>query len=767
MTTADKSLDIMKNISNYLVAACLLFGASCSQTQEGSYYVPNKDDSKEIHFIQSSVEKEFAQGSETGIIDVEIARTGDKGSYKVFLAKKGSDEKLFTVPAEVTIPDGKHSVTVPVEVNLRGGSAGSNFKTTLYISDREVATGDNAAQISQYADKMNLSASFELEWETLYRTDLSGEKVPQLATYHYALYYSGRDTGLEVEKAIGARIYRVKDWASGVAFKFIVHDDNTCTVPAQSIGYFHTTYNEYVYVADMAVYLGDDAAYAQYPCTYDGKNTYTFTLIYYISAGTFAQGVERLVFETDPDTTPVVNIEYLGLESTTTGFFAPKLAFTPNEYARTYKAAIVAGDLTVDAYEQEVVRQQIIDEKLQAVTPIVTRSEADESVWNVPKGNYTAVALAYDSLSNPCKLYTRRFTCDPNEEYAPRAIEFDFYAPVDNINYSPYNTLVWQMQTDNVARMKYLCVNADVINYLCEQNNTTPEELTAAQGNEISEEIIEQLNSPEGRGTVFTPLDEGCTYFLGLLMYNAFGDTKFVSKTATTAGFFAKDFDRTKSLSDFIGSFSATADVYNGTNTVKSTFRVDITRINDRDVMIDGLSDMRDFTPRLKGYYDEDLHMIVIDTQSAGTYGDAYASLGYSDVLFVYWGSESMALGYIGDKLYMAASPYSKHEVRKYMFMLFSQPDATSATYLRKYVGQKQYSALKMTPLTRSSAQPSEQPVVMRTVPIEAAGQTFPSYLPVETALRPTASVARPAAPAPQAQAEGKRIRSDLPLRAN
>lgn len=137
---------------------------------------------------------------------------------------------------------------------------------------------------------MTLSATYELEWETLYRTTGEGEEIPQLATYHYNGYYSGRDSGLEVEKAVGANIFRLKDWASGVTFKFVLHDDNTCTVPAQSIGYYNSNYNEYVYVADMAVYTGNDSAYASYPCTFDGESTFSFYLIYYVSSGYFARG---------------------------------------------------------------------------------------------------------------------------------------------------------------------------------------------------------------------------------------------------------------------------------------------------------------------------------------------------------------------------------------------------------------------------------------------------------------------------------------------
>lgn len=47
---------------------------------------------------------------------------------------------------------------------------------------------------------MTLSATYELEWETLYRTTGEGEEIPQLATYHYNGYYSGRDSAWRSRK---------------------------------------------------------------------------------------------------------------------------------------------------------------------------------------------------------------------------------------------------------------------------------------------------------------------------------------------------------------------------------------------------------------------------------------------------------------------------------------------------------------------------------------------------------------------------------------
>ena len=86
----------MKNISKYLGVALLLFGAACSKTQEGTYYNPNKDDSKEIHFIQSSIEKEFAQAAQSGTIDVQKLwhKMQSRGGFFRFVSIKPLTERI-------------------------------------------------------------------------------------------------------------------------------------------------------------------------------------------------------------------------------------------------------------------------------------------------------------------------------------------------------------------------------------------------------------------------------------------------------------------------------------------------------------------------------------------------------------------------------------------------------------------------------------------------------------------------------------------------
>lgn len=79
----------MKYINIFsIILATSLFTAGCSKEQEGSIYRPGTDDAKEIHFIQSSLTKEFPQGSKSGTLEIEIARPDNKGELSVSLRKE-------------------------------------------------------------------------------------------------------------------------------------------------------------------------------------------------------------------------------------------------------------------------------------------------------------------------------------------------------------------------------------------------------------------------------------------------------------------------------------------------------------------------------------------------------------------------------------------------------------------------------------------------------------------------------------------------------
>lgn len=679
------------------MAALLLLTVGCDKEQNGTIYNPSSDDAKEIHFIQSSLTKEFPKGTESGTIEVEIARPSDKGELSVGLEKKGANEDSFTVPETVTIPDGSYSVKVPVAVNLGRLLAGSSLEATILIADRQEETG-NGAYVTQYSDKIKLSVSYALEWEPYYRTDESGAQVQQTATYHYNAFYTGRDSGLKIEKAVGANIFKVNDWASGVSFKFILNDDNTCTVPAQSIGYYNSNYEEYVKVADMAEYTGSKSAYNSYPCTYDGKGTFSFYLIYYVSAGYFAQGAETLTFDGNEDKTPVVEIEFDGIETTETGFKAPRLSFYKNEYARFYKATVVSGDITGDTARQEEVKKLLSEDKKPGTAPVLTLYDDSSELWNVGSGNCTAVALAYDSTSNATMLYMKRFTCDPDGRYTPKVNKFEWRRDESNHLYSPYTTLFWDMQANNAVSLKYLCMRTDYLEYMESNLGQSAAELAWERGNEVNEEFVQKLVSDEGFATVFNTLKQGTSYTLCVCIVNEFGDTAFVKKTAETKGYTASDFDKTKSVNDFFGAFKASATVDQSSTSSEESFRVDIYSLGGNDVTISGMSNTSDFTPDVKAYFDEESHALIIEPQQLGRYKGNYVTLGFSDGLSIYWGGNSIALGYIDGVIQMTPSPYSSAAVNSYQFLLFSSEKATGSSYLRQSVGSKTYNNLSLEP---------------------------------------------------------------------
>ncbi|MBR3989309.1 MAG: hypothetical protein IKI85_02025 [Bacteroidales bacterium] len=683
----------MRKFSYFMLMLCTL--AACTKG-EGTLYKEKSDDGKEIHFLQKAVTKEFSQGLSEGTILVDIARPGKTGTYAVWLNLVGDDKARFTVPGKVEIKDGEYSTPVPIKVDLASLMVGSDFKASLYIYDREAPLGPDATWDTQFADKIDIKVSFALEWEEFTRVNAAGETVRQTATYHYNAFYNGNDGGLTVDKAVGANIFRVNDWASGVSFRFILNDDNTCVVPAQSIGFFNSNYNEYVQVSDMAVYTGNKNAYASYPCTYDGKGKFTFNLIYFVTGGYFAKGEETLTFDGEEDTTATVKIVYDGIQHTETGFAAPQFTFIPGEYTKQYKVAFVEGNITEDKNMLKSVRNALIADREVGVVKPRTFYAENTDLWNIPQGNYTVVALAYNEEGEPEKeLHALRFTSDPVGVLAPKVTRFNWYCPSDNPLYDPYGTLLWELRCENAAKVKYLCVRADVLDLLLDLYDQTLAEYVDEHGNQINETYTEEINSPEGLNTGFNGMASGCGFTLCVLAYNEYGDTVLVSKTAYTLGHKSAEFDTNVTLDNFIGAFRGTATVTNSEASAKNTeeYRVDIYRQGPNSLTIKGLSNTRDYNPEVTGFYDAEHHCIVIEPQSLGTYKGNSVKLGFTDDLSIYWGgTTNMALGFIGGKLYLLSGPSSANNVTSYMFLLFD----AEGQYMRKQVAYKTYSGLTL-----------------------------------------------------------------------
>ncbi len=266
------------------------------------------------------------------------------------------------------------------------------------------------------------------------------------------------------------------------------------------------------------------------------------------------------------------------------------------------------------------------------------------------------------------------------------------------------------MQADNAVSLKYLCMRTDYLDYMERNLGQSAAEIAWERGNEVNEEFVEKLGSDEGFSTVFNTLKQGTSYTLCVCIVNEYGDTAFVKKTAETKGYTASDFDKTKTVNDFIGAFKASATVDGASSSSEESFRVDIYSLGGNDVTISGLSNTSDFTPDVKAYFDQESHSIIIEPQRLGSYKGNYVTLGFSDGLSIYWGANSIALGFIDGVIHMTTSPYASAAVNSYQFLLFSSENATGSSYLRQSVGSKTYSSLSLQPFGTSTKAPLYTP---------------------------------------------------------
>lgn len=95
-------------------------------------------------------------------------------------------------------------------------------------------------------------------------------------------------------------VYMVSDWGYGVGFLFTWDKKtNECTVEGQPTGLDHPSYGM-VYVSDAPTYNSQKYSYNDYPCVYDPTTkTFTFNLMYYVSAGSFGIFTESLTISLD------------------------------------------------------------------------------------------------------------------------------------------------------------------------------------------------------------------------------------------------------------------------------------------------------------------------------------------------------------------------------------------------------------------------------------------------------------------------------------
>lgn len=666
----------MKTIRILAAMASAVILSSCVQELEGVKSSFNDDDNREIHFVQGSIIKSFDQGTLDGEFTVTLGRLGNKGTYKVQLAISGKDAQLFSFEPVVTIPDGQYSVDIPVYVDMSHVMLGSEVTATMNIEGRDAQLGDNPAFISQYSDFLKLNASFKLEWEPYMRTTEDGQAIQQTATYLYNQFYQGAQGGMLVEKAKGSdNVFRLLDWAAGVGFVFMINKDNSVKVPAQSIGYYYEDVREYVYVSDVAQYLGDDSYYQSYPCTFDGDQTFMLNLVYYVSEGIFGVGPEAFIFAGDHDEDPLVRAEYLG---------DGRFKFVVNSYTSECRAAVVPGDITKDEKAFDNAVKSICNGSASDV-----RSFRDgEQVWIPSEANNTMVAVPFNSEGVPGPGICMRFTYDPDGTVIPEIQEMLLRPYVK----SPRSTLEFFLKAKNCQTISYVMLPKDVMDYYI---GTYGEDMIIAQiGNSLDAEKLAEACSESGLSLFWQNLEEGAEYSVLLRASNSYGDQ--VSRVVSGRVEAAADDFLPKALEDFTGSYLATALVTTSNDTSGSdeSFRVDVISLGGNKVGVKGLSNYRNYSPQIVGVYDEEHHTIRLNSQNLGAFNYMNVVFGFIGNLYSgIWGQDSALEFGFGDDGYVhwRSTPGSAIDVTGYTFLLF---DGT--TYSGYNLADKSYSQLLM-----------------------------------------------------------------------
>ena len=142
-----------------------------------------------------------------------------------------------------------------------------------------------------------------------------------IGTYTYTQFWEGDDEGLVISKSSADNTYRIGNWGGGTNFEFTWDPStNQCKVAEQFTGYTHDSYGD-VFVSDLPSYSDE--------VTYDDPETKTFTfiLIYYVSAGYFGMGPETFNVEWNaPAAAPAMTVKpsYIYVPKVSTPVKMPK-----------------------------------------------------------------------------------------------------------------------------------------------------------------------------------------------------------------------------------------------------------------------------------------------------------------------------------------------------------------------------------------------------------------------------------------------------------
>ena len=442
-------MKVNKYLFKAFAATMALVGlASCSSDDYDMVSAPN---TKQVYF-SNNVSSEILIEENQNKVEIEVLRCNTKGDLTVELGVVDTTAaNLFTIPSTVTFADGDSVAIVPVTFSFASLAADHPYAIGLELKDQTTPYGDASKQFIikyapwsewepfgwQYPSNIESLASGRFAaWVAAYQQYAAGDySDPSLIadgdipTYTYTQYLSGEySQPVFVRSSMlnpTLRQIMLPDWAYGVDlvldWKYVENEatgdveENDITIAEQSMGYFHTTYGDFVKVTDTynAFFnLRGDASYTKedhlsYYDSETGRFNLDITYGIWVSGrfGVFGNGIETIQLP------GYVQKDY-ALDIYDKGAF---LNEKEKELGEIFNF-VLGTDLSkiqYAAFEGELTDEEVAD-KAEAMfsgdIESVTTTESGRKVVLVAKeGIYTLVVITYDEEGNRLETMSQAF----------------------------------------------------------------------------------------------------------------------------------------------------------------------------------------------------------------------------------------------------------------------------------------------------------------------------------------------------------------------
>lgn len=260
----------MKTFKNIFILLPALFALTTfSACDDEIEYTPaEKLDNEQVYFPSTNSLSINLSGLASSF-DVEIARQKTDGAITVPLTLTGG-EGFYTAPSSVAFAQGESKKTITISYNAEEVGPDNYMDLTLSIADESQTTPYGLAA---YTFNVGIPQTYTARY---------------VGTYTYQIYWGGDDPGLTLYQSdIYPDRWKIEHWGSNTDFFFTWNQETNEILVDKQFCVKNSTYGD-VLINDLVGYTGG----TNYGQSYYENGVFHFAVIYYVSAGSFGNGME-------------------------------------------------------------------------------------------------------------------------------------------------------------------------------------------------------------------------------------------------------------------------------------------------------------------------------------------------------------------------------------------------------------------------------------------------------------------------------------------